>query len=251
MEIISGKIIDKPSTDGGDGLVLCGPDKEYLVDNCVFDFSKTPKSEQDELLSFVEGASGKVENCVFMNGIKALLIGNGDHPALDAGKVVELTNCAFLNIGRRCPEAQDGAIVRMKNCWIHNWGGTFNVRAFGSWAHRGAQIYAENCIFTQSCSPSLKERLSDVGNHIGEVWNDKGGAIFASGFNRAFTAGKDGVAISTRCFRNNRRVLIENCPEYLSTEKAREVISGIQASCLTAKSYLQKSILDLFNEIVG
>ena len=75
-------------------------------------------------------------------------------------------------------------------------------------------------------------------------------AIFASGFNRAFTAGKDGVAISTRCFKNNRGILIENCPEYLSTEKAREVISGIQASCLTAKTYLQKSLLDLFNEIV-
>lgn len=142
MEIISGKIIDTPSTDGGDGLVLYGPDKEYLVDNCVFDFTKIPKSAQDELLSFVEGASGKVENCVFMNGIKALLIGNGDHPALDAGRVVEITNCVFLNIGRRCPEAQDGAIVRMKNCWIHDWGGTFDVRAFGSWAHRGAQIYA-------------------------------------------------------------------------------------------------------------
>ena len=252
MEIIENRVIDTPTTDGGDGLVLYGPDREYLVRNCIFDYTKIDKSKQDELLSFVQGPKVKIDGCVFIRGIKALLAGNGDNPFDDGGKGrFEITNSAFLYAGRRCPEAQDGVIMNMRSCWIHNWGETFDVRAFGSWAHRGAQIYAENCIFTQSCSPSLKERLSDVGNHIGEVWNDKGGAIFASGFNRAFTAGKDGVAISTRCFKNNRGILIENCPEYLSTEKAREVISGIQESCLTAKSYLQKSLLDLFNEIVG
>ena len=249
MEVIENRIIDTPTTDGGDGLVLYGPDREYLVRNCIFDYTKIDKSKQDELLSFVQGPKVKIDGCVFIRGIKALLAGNGDNPFDDGGKGrFEITNSAFLYAGRRCPEAQDGVIVNMRSCWIHNWGETFDVRAFGAWAHRGGRIFADNCVFTQTYSPTIKERLLDFGKHVGQAFNDKGGLRFISGFNRGLVSGKDGEVISTRCYRNRKSIALDNCAEYIDFMQARKIIQGIQEKCPDVSDRLGASLVEIFNK---
>lgn len=82
---------------------------------------------------------------------KGVLWGNGDYPETDPGAELVLEDCIVRDIGRRAPEAQDGVRVLMRRCVIRNWGvrSRFTVRAFAAWAHDGASIRAEDCVFWQ------------------------------------------------------------------------------------------------------
>ena len=140
MKTYTGLIFNKLAHPQADALTLV---EDTVINCCIFDFRNIPLSEQDEIVSGVDGPKVTIRNSLFLGGIKAMLAGNGDHLINDSATARwDLENCIIIGSGRRCPEAQDGTIVTMRKCWIHNWGHTFDVRAFGAWAHRGGKILA-------------------------------------------------------------------------------------------------------------
>lgn len=152
-----------------DGIHI-GRSVKALVDHCIIDFKSA--EDTDENVSVIDGSTCLVKNSTIINGKKAILIGSGDNPALDANNVVGMHNCVIKNAGRRCPEIQDSGRCFMDHCIIENWGDPdfFDTRNFGIWVHNGALLTAEHCIFKNSWS--FQHLFTDIANHIGNVFNE-------------------------------------------------------------------------------
>lgn len=238
---IEDKLFTKPDTEHGDGYQAIGRIDEHLLykfNRCVFDFRTVPLNKQDELVDMIFRSHATFNSCLFIGGIKAVLVGNGDHPSADAfATYASFYNCAFINCGRRCPEVQDGAIANMSHCWIHNWGvDAFNVRAFGAWAHRGASLYIDNCIFTRTKGLGFKNYWIDKYKHIGQAVKQDGIAAlfkpstYISGKWRGLTCDTYGTAIANLCYRNDKRIIINKCDEYIDKAKANNIIKLMSTS---------------------
>lgn len=256
---IRGGVCTGPAKAKEDGATARGPGRVTIISDRVFDFRDYPTARQDEVISGVDGASVRLQRCVILGGIKAVLAGNGDHPGNDMRfGHWEMEDCVIMGAGRRCPEAQDFVELTMRRCWIHNWGRAFDVRAFGGWAHRGGRIAAEHCLFTQSggiWSLGLRTTLRDIIAHVGQAWNDDGpGGLlrwqtYLPGVCRGLMGNTGGLAIATKCYRNRRWIRVENCNEFLSSAAAREVVSGIDALMPAAARPRLGSLVDMFDAL--
>ena len=255
---ITGGVCTGPVNPGGDGLIIYGPHQPTEIRQRVYDFRKCPKADQDEVLSGVDGADVRLSGVVILGGIKAILAGNGDHPGNDVRYARwELEDCVIIGSGRRCPEAQDGTTITMRRCWIHDWGAHFDVRSFGAWAHRGARIIAEDCLFTQSeiwpWGLDVLTAMTDLGNHIGQAVNDHGLAAllhprsYLPGPCRGLTADTGGLALATRCYRNRRWIRIEGCSDYIDRSAARQIVAQIQDACPDMRPYLGQGLTGFFD----
>lgn len=143
---------------------------------------------------------------------------------------------------------------------IHNWGGAFDVRGFGGWAHRGGKIIAEDCLFTQSSGLlgfGLLNTFIDLANHVGQSVNDYGlGALFRPrtylpGICRALTADTGGQVIATRCYRNRRWIFIDGCDPLIGRDKARAIVAHIEAACADMRPFLGTTLTDFFDTITA
>lgn len=258
--VIKDHISRGPERPGDDGVTAIGVHHKYLVLRSIYDWRGCPVNTQDEVLSSVDGASVTLKGVLILGGIKAILAGNDDHPINDSkfGRW-ELEDCIIIGSGRRCPEVQDGVKLSMKRCWIHDWGQTFDVRAFGAWAHRGGCIVAEDCVFTQSSGRlglGLRNTLVDLGNHVGQAFNDHGWkALFQPGtyqlgISRGLTSDSGGSILATRCYRNHSWIRVDNCAEFLSYEEASKIIAQIEPNLHKEyKEHLGKSALELFSSL--
>lgn len=255
---VYGGVSTGPETPGGDGLAAYGPRTVTEVRQRVYDFRRCPKADQDEVLSGVDGADVRLSGVVILGGIKAILAGNGDHPGNDARYARwEIEDCVIIGAGRRCPEAQDGTTVTMRRCWVHDFGQDFDVRSFGAWAHRGARIIAEDCLFTQSdlwpWGLDLFSAMTDMSNHIGQAVNDNGlGALlrprtYLPGPCRGLTADTGGLTLATRCYRNRPWIRIDGCNNYINRAAARDIITRIATSCPEMAPYLGQGLTDFFD----
>lgn len=255
---VRGGVCLGPERPMADGVTAYGPGRVTIISDRVFDFRDYPAEKQDEVISGVDGAIVRLQRCVILGGIKAVLAGNGDHPGNDmrVGHW-EIDDCVIVGAGRRCPEVQDCVDLTLRRCWIHNWGRSFDVRSFGGWAHRGGRLVAEECLFTQSggiLSLGLRTTLADIFSHIGQAWNDDGvyGLLrwqnYLPGVCRGLTASTGGLALATRCYRNRRWIRIENCDPYITRAEATAIVEHINAA-MPAQAYerLGMSILDLFH----
>lgn len=249
-----------PAVPGGDVISAHGPDIYTIISDKVFDLRHCPKSDQDEVISGVNGARVKLSNCLILGGIKVLLAGNGDHPGNDGMYARwEIEDCVIIGGGRRCAEAQDCAQVIMRRCWIHDWGRAFDVRAFGSWAHRGGRITAEDCIFTQSgglFGLGLRNTVVDVANHIGQAVNDNGLAAllrprtYLPGVCRGLTADTGGLVLATRCYRNRPWIRIDGCNDYMDRASARRIVGRIAIDMpAAAHDLLGQGLVELFDAV--
>ncbi|WP_298032474.1 hypothetical protein [uncultured Desulfovibrio sp.] len=258
---IVGGICTGPASPGEDGLTVYGPGGAVEIVGRVFDFRGVPAADQDEVISGVDGSVVRLRGCVILGGIKAMLAGNGDHPVADAaGAHWELSDCAIIGSGRRCPEAQDGVTVTMRRCWVHDWGRAFDVRAFGAWAHRGGRIMAEDCLFTQSAGLlglGLGNTLRDVANHIGQAVNDYGLSAllrprtYLPGVCRGLTADTGGLALATRCYRNRRWIRVEGCNDFASYGRALDmVVLHMEPACPDMREILGMSLSEYFCSVI-
>lgn len=238
---ITGGVCTGPARPGDDGLTVYGQHPTEIIQR-VYDFRNYPPADQDEVLSGVDGADVRLSGVVILGGIKAVLAGNGDHPGNDVRYARWLLeDCVILGSGRRCPEAQDGTTVTMRRCWVHDWGRTFDVRSFAGWAHRGARISAEDCLFTQSdlwpWGLDMLTAMTDLGNHIGQAVNDHGLAAllrprtYLPGPCRGLTADTGGQVLATRCYRNRAWIKIDGCNNYIDRAAARKIVAQIEAAC--------------------
>lgn len=257
---VYGGVSTGPETPGGDGLIAYGPHTVTDVRQRVYDWRACPKSTQDEVISGVDGAVVWLSGVVILGGIKALLAGNGDHPINDSQANWVISDCVLIGSGRRCPEVQDGVQVTMRRCWVHDWGGTFDVRGFGGWAHRGGRIIAEDCLFTQSSGLlgfGLLNTFIDLANHVGQSVNDYGlGALFRPrtympGICRALTADTGGQVIATRCYRNRRWISIDGCDPLIGRDKARAIVAHIEAACADMRPFLGTTLTNFFDTITA
>ena len=256
-----GGVCTGPTTPEGDGIVASGPGHVTIISDKVFDWRDVPTSQQDEVISGVDGANVRLQRCVILGGIKAILAGNGDHPGNDMRfGHWEMEDCVIMGAGRRCPEAQDGTTVTMRRCWVHDWGSTFAVRSFGAWAHRGGKIIAEDCLFTQSSGLlgfGLLNTFIDLANHVGQSVNDYGlGALFRPrtympGICRALTADTGGQVIATRCYRNRRWISIDGCDPLIGRDKARAIVAHIETACADMRPFLGTTLTDFFDTITA
>ncbi len=257
---ITGGVCNGPAKPGEDGLTVYGHNQPTVVSQRVFDFRGCRPADQDEVLSGVDGAEVHLSGVVILGGIKAILAGNGDHPGSDVHYARWLLeDCVIIGAGRRCPEAQDGTTVIMRRCWIHNWGRAFDVRAFGAWAHRGARIIAEDCLFTQSgglFGLGLSNTVMDVANHIGQAVNDNGLAAllrprtYLPGVCRGLTADTGGLVLATRCYRNRPWIRIDGCNNYIDRAAARRIVERINAGMpCAAHEKLGQSVVELFDAV--
>lgn len=257
MRTYTGLIFNKITQPKADALTLAD---DTVIDRCIFDFRGIPLSEQDEIVSSVNGPKVIIRNSLFLGGIKALLAGNGDHPGNDARYARwDLEDCVIMDAGRRCPEVQDCVELIMRRCWVHDWGRAFDVRAFGAWAHRGGRIVAEDCLFTQSgglFGLGLRNTVVDVANHIGQAVNDHGmGALlhprtYLPGVCRGLTADTGGLVLATRCYRNRRWIRIDGCNDYMDGVAARRIVERIDAGMpCAAHEKLGQSVVELFDAV--
>ena len=249
-----------PTAPKEDVITAKGPDRLTVISDKVFDLRQCPAAVQDEIIAGVDGARVKLSRCLILGGIKPLFAGNGDHPGNDMLYAQwEIEDCVILGGGRRCAEAQDFAQVIMRRCWVHDWGQTFDVRAFGAWAHRGGRIVAEDCLFTQSgglFSLGLLNFIKDFGNHIGQSVNDYGlsallrARTYMPGVCRGLTADTGGIALATRCYRNRPWIKLENCDPFIFRQDAIAIAERIDAA-MPPQAYerLGMSVLELFYTI--
>ena len=261
MQQIIGGVCSGPSSPGNDGLTVYGKDGSIEIIGRIFDFRDVPAADQDEVLSGVDGAVVRLRGCAILGGIKAILAGNSDHPCADV-KTADwgMEDCVIIGAGRRCPEAQDGVSITMRRCWVHNWGRTFDVRAFGAWAHRGAKIIAEDCIFTQSgglFGLGVSNTFTDIANHIGQAVNDNGlrallrTRTYLPGVCRGLTADTGGLALATRCYRNRRWIQLDGCNNYIDIVAARRIVECIEMACQDMTPYLGMGLSDYFDDEVA
>ena len=80
---IRGGVCTGPAKAKEDGATARGPGRVTIISDRVFDFRDYPTARQDEVISGVDGASVRLQRCVILGGIKAVLAGNGDHPGND------------------------------------------------------------------------------------------------------------------------------------------------------------------------
>lgn len=210
----------------------CYTDEQFTVRNCIVDLSNCDKDKTDEAFSFTWGASGLVENCVFIGTPKLILLASGDEESkpFEYGKTTTFRNCIFSDFCRRGPEAQNGMRVVLENCLIYNWGQSkdrFSVRSFASWAHGdGSSIKAVNCIFKQTRFWAGNFWQDFIG-HLGQAVNDSGlfkgvfsKAAWQPGVCKALVATDGGSVAAENCYKNHWWIDIENCDGYMSEQEA-------------------------------
>lgn len=252
MLIIEDKVFNAPTIDG-DCEQVWGDKDDKIFRRCIFDLRSIETKDQDELVDVIKGGHASFTGCVFLGGIKALLIGNGDHPIEDYGNAhVLLEDCAIIGCGRRCPEVQHGARADMRRVWVHNWGDRFDVRAFGAWAHSGSVICAQHCLFTRSKGLGVVNAIKDLANHIGEAVNEYGltallsPRTYLSGTVRGLTADTGGIAIGTGCWRNSNSIRVDGCDTFLDDDEVVKIVSMIEKSCPDMTPYLGSTLLHYF-----
>ena len=99
---IIGGVCTGPVNSGGDGLTIYGPHQPTEIRQRVYDFRRCPKTDQDEVLSGVDGADVRLSGVAILGGIKAILAGNGDHPGNDVRYARwEMEDCIIIGAGRR------------------------------------------------------------------------------------------------------------------------------------------------------
>lgn len=256
---IRGGVCTGPEKPKEDGATAQGPGRVTVISDRVFDFRDYPTAKQDEVISGVNGAIVRMQRCVILGGIKAVLAGNGDHPGNDMRfGHWEMEDCFIMGAGRRCPEVQDCVELTMRRCWIHNWGRAFDVRAFGGWAHRGGRLVAEDCLFTQSggiFSLGLRTTIADIFAHIGQAWNDEGlsgllrARTYLPGVCRGLTSSTGGLALASRCYRNRRWIRLENCDPFIGSAEALQIVADIDALMPEECRKRLGSLVDMFNAL--
>lgn len=173
--VIENKFITAPGS-GGDGLCL-SDGRHWLVRRCIVDMSGA--SGVDEAVSVVMGSAAHFEECVIRGAGKLVLVGCGDAEWLPPERRASATfrRCVLEDFGRRGPEVQDGMYCGMRECLIRGWGAPerFDTRSFAAWAHHGASIWLQDCVFRQDRTwPGLRLFLRGFANQLGEAWNDEG-----------------------------------------------------------------------------
>lgn len=206
---LAGQTITAPDT-GGHGLDMSNG-QDWLVEDCLIDLSACPLDQLDEAVGVVWGSSAVFRRCVIRGAGKLVLCGSGDTDKLNVerGKTVIFEDCILEDFGRRAPEAQDGVRVLMRRCVIRNWGvrSRFTVRAFAAWAHDGASIRAEDCVFWQDrfLQAGLRGLAVDLANWIGWAWNrrDRNPLHWIMpGVCRGLTASQGGTVSAAHCYKN-------------------------------------------------
>ena len=208
--IIEEQYITAPLSRGGDGITVYGSDGPVVIRNCTVDLGRWPLDKLDEGISGVDGARAVIRRTRVTRVGKAILWGNGDYPDTDPDAELVLEDCIIRDFGRRAPEAQDGVRVIMRRCVIRNWGirSRFTVRSFGAWAHDGASIRAEDCVFWQDCfwQSGLWGFVVDLANWIGWCWQRRDWNLlhwFLPGVCRGLTASQGGKVSARRCYANH------------------------------------------------
>ena len=206
---LAGQTITAPDA-GGHGLDM-SHGQDWLVEDCLIDLSACPLDQLDEAVGVVWGSSAVFRRCVIRGAGKLVLCGSGDTDKLNVerGKTVIFEDCILEDFGRRAPEAQDGVRVLMRRCVIRNWGvrSRFTVRAFAAWAHDGASIRAEDCVFWQDrfLQAGLRGLAVDLANWIGWAWNrrDRNPLHWIMpGVCRGLTASQGGTVSAAHCYKN-------------------------------------------------
>ncbi|WP_301965087.1 right-handed parallel beta-helix repeat-containing protein [uncultured Desulfovibrio sp.] len=207
--IIEEQYITAPLSRGGDGITVYGSDGPVVIRNCTVDLGRWPLDKLDEGISGVDGARAVIRRTRVTRVGKAILWGNGDYPDTDPDAELVLEDCIIRDVGRRAPEAQDGVRVIMRRCVIRNWGigSRFTVRSFGAWAHDGASIRAEDCVFWQDrfLQAGLWGFVVDLANWIGWSWNRRDWNPLhwlLPGVCRGLTASQKGKVSASRCWAN-------------------------------------------------
>lgn len=238
LRIVEDKYIVSPEWGGGDGIIVRGSDGFTLVRNCVVDFTERPLDSVDEAISFVEGADAHVVHCRFTGTGKLVLCGSGDTPELDVGASVVFEECIFSDFCRRAPEAQDKVSIILRRCLVKNWGDSnhFTVRCFGAWAHHGARIVAQDCIFWQSHAwPGLVPFFTDLANWIGWSFNQRSLRLLdylLPGKCRALTASQGGEVFATGCYKNHWWLRIEgHAGPYMEKNAALSLMERLESVC--------------------
>lgn len=208
--IIEEQYITAPLSRGRDGITVYGSDGPVIIRNCTVDLGRCPLDKLDEGISGVDGARAVIRRTRVTRVGKAILWGNGDYPATDPDAELVLEDCIIRDVGRRAPEAQDGVRVIMRRCVIRNWGigSRFTVRSFGAWAHDGASIRAEDCVFWQDrfWQSGLWGFVVDLANWIGWCWQRRDWNLlhwFLPGVCRGLTASQGGKVSARRCYANH------------------------------------------------
>lgn len=207
--IIEEQYITAPLSRGGDGITVYGSDGPVIIRNCTVDLGRWPLDKLDEGISGVDGARAVIRRTRVTRVGKAILWGNGDYPDTDPDAELVLEDCIIRDVGRRAPEAQDGVRVIMRRCVIRNWGigSRFTVRSFGAWAHDGASIRAEDCVFWQDgfWQSGLRGFVVDLANWIGWCFNRRDWNPLhwlLPGVCRGLTASQKGKVSASRCWTN-------------------------------------------------
>lgn len=207
--IIEEQYITAPLSRGGDGITVYGSDGPVIIRNCTVDMGRWPLDKLDEGISGVDGARAVIRRTRVTRVGKAILWGNGDYPDTDPDAKLVLEDCIIRDVGRRAPEAQDGVRVIMRRCVIRNWGigSRFTVRSFGAWAHDGASIRAEDCVFWQDrfWQSGLRGFVVDLANWIGWCFNRRDWnplRWLLPGVCRGLTASQKGKVSASRCWAN-------------------------------------------------
>lgn len=206
---LSGQIITAPDA-GGHGLDM-SDGQHWLVEDCLIDLSACPLEQLDEAVGVTWGSSAVFRRCLIRGAGKLLLCGSGDasRATVEHGKTVILEDCLLEDFGRRGPEAQAGMHIVLRRCLIRNWGvrSRFTVRAFGAWAHDGASIRAEECVFWQDrfWQSGLRGFVVDLANWIGWCFNRRDWNPLhwlLPGVCRGLTASQGGTVRASRCWTN-------------------------------------------------
>lgn len=207
--IIEEQYITAPLSRGRDGITVYGSDGPVIIRNCTVDLGRCPLDKLDEGISGVDGARAVIRRTRVTRVGKAILWGNGDYPDTDPDAELVLEDCIIRDFGRRAPEAQDGVRVIMRRCVIRNWGigSRFTVRSFGAWAHDGASIRAEDCVFWQDrfWQSGLRGFVVDLANWVGWCFNRRDWNPLhwlLPGVCRGLTASQKGQVSASHCWAN-------------------------------------------------
>lgn len=196
---------------GGHGLDM-SDGQSWLVEDSIIDLSACPLERLDEAVGVTWGSRALFRRCVIRGAGKLLLCGSGDADklAVERGKTVIFEDCILEDFGRRGPEVQSCMRVILRRCLIRNWGepGRFDVRAFAAWAHDGASIRAEDCVFWQDrfLQAGLRGLVADLANWIGWCWQRRDWHPlhwFLPGVCRGLTASQGGKVSARRCYANH------------------------------------------------
>ncbi len=176
--VIEDVYITAPVSRGGDGITVYGSDGPVVIRNCTVDLGRWPLDKLDEGISGVDGARAEARMTKVCRVGKGVLWGNGDYPESDAARgELLLEDCIVRDIG------------------------------FAAWAHDGASIRAEDCVFWQDSflQAGLWGFVVDLANWIGWSWNrrDRNPLHWLlPGVCRGLTASQGGTVSAARCYKN-------------------------------------------------